>query len=429
MDESEWPQAIVLMASLATTVILARLGSIGNALSRSSLERLAEDGVPRARLLLFMYRPYNILGQIVAYGQIVSISAGCVAFLALAHPVFDRLPQPMIWRIIAIFVFALIAIAIANLPQAYRREEASNQPLPRLLIFCYPLYLFLVLPSLLLERSRNLFVSEADSKARKDEEIRHFVESETEKGTIEVEEREMIEGVFDFGDTTVKEVMVPRIDMACAEISKPPHVLLELIQTSRHSRIPIYEGRVDDVKGVAYAKDLLHVLSRGQDWEIARIMRPPYFVPENKKIDALLREFKTERVHIAIVVDEYGGTSGLVTMEDLIEEIVGEIQDEYDEEENLFQWDEEGQALTADARISIEDLNLLMSVDLPHDGYETLGGFIYNHLGHVPDPRETFEFETLHLSIEDVVGQRITTVRVRKCEARGEKKEGAQEIP
>ena len=112
MDESEWPQAIVLMASLATTVILARLGSIGNALSRSSLERLAEDGVPRARLLLFMYRPYNILGQIVAYGQIVSISAGCVAFLALAHPVFDRLPQPMIWRIIAIFVFALIAIAI-----------------------------------------------------------------------------------------------------------------------------------------------------------------------------------------------------------------------------------------------------------------------------------------------------------------------------
>ena len=386
MDDSEWPRALILLVSLATTVILARLGSIGSSLSRASLERLAEEGVARARLLLSMSGQHDILGQMVTFGQTVAISAGCLALFGLIDPFIGRMPLPVLWQVFAISGFVLVAIVLANLTPTYRRDESSNQPLPRLLIVGYPLYLFFALPTLLLERSQNLFVSETDSKALKEEEIRHLVESEAEKGTIEVEEREMIEGVFDFGDTTVREVMVPRIDMACAEISTERDALLELIHKSRHSRIPIYEGRVDHVKGVVYAKDLLNVLSWGQDWEIARIMRSPYFVPENKKIDELLREFKNERVHMAIVVDEYGGTSGLVTMEDLIEEIVGEIQDEYDEDATLFQWDEEGQILIADARIAIEDLNLLLSVDLPQDGYETLGGFIYNHLGHVPDP-------------------------------------------
>ncbi len=428
MDDSEWPRALILLVSLATTVILARLGSIGSSLSRASLERLAEERVARASLLLSMSGQHDILRQMVTFGQTVSISVGCLSLFGLIDPFIGRLPLPVLWQIFAISSFVLVAIVLANLTPAYRRDEGSNQPLPRLLVVGYPLYLFFALPTLLLEHSHNLFVSETDSKALKEEEIRHLVESETEKGTIEVEEREMIEGIFEFGDTTVREVMVPRIDMACSEISTELDALLELIQKSRHSRIPIYEGRVDHVKGVVYAKDLLRVLSEGQDWEIARIMRSPYFVPENKKIDELLREFKNERVHMAIVVDEYGGTSGLVTMEDLIEEIVGEIQDEYDDEETLFQWDEEGKTLTADARIAIEDLNLLLNVDLPQDGYETLGGFIYNHLGHVPDSQETFEFEALLLSIDRVVGQRITTVRIQELKAKDEQEDGAQEI-
>ncbi len=428
MDDSGWPEGLILIASLLLTVLLARLGSIGSALSRSTLERLCEEGVARARLLLSMYRPRYVLGQMVTFGQTVSITIGGVAFINLTAPFVQSVPLPILRSVLVAALFVLISLFINNAVPSYRREEGSDSPLPRLLLVCYPFYLLLLLPTLLLQRTQNLFVSETDTRAIKEEELRQIVETETEEGTIEVEEREMIEGIFDFGDTTVKEVMVPRIDTVCAEISMPPQDLLALIQKSRHSRIPIYKERVDHIEGVVYAKDLLHVLSTGQTWEIARIMRPPYFVPENKNIDELLREFKTAKVHMAIVVDEYGGTSGLVTMEDLIEEIVGEIQDEYDEETPLFQWREEGQVLTADARIAIEDLNLLLNVDLPQDGYETLGGFIYNHLGHVPDPHESFAFENLVLSIEDVIGQRITTVHIEKRETDSDMEDKTEEI-
>ena len=275
---------------------------------------------------------------------------------------------------------------------------------------------------------QNLLVSETDTKAIKEEELRQIVESETEEGTLEVEEREMIEGIFEFADTTVKEVMIPRIDMVCAELSTSQQEILDLIQESRHSRIPIYRERVDHIEGVVYVKDLLHALSSGQKWDIEELMRAPYFVPETKKIDELLREFKTARIHMAIVVGEYGGTSGLVTMEDLIEEIVGEIQDEYDEEIPLFRWTDDDRILIADARLPIEELNLLLNVDLPQDGYETLGGFIYNHLGRVPSPQESFDFGNLALSIEDVEGQRITTVQIEKRQREEDREDAAEEI-
>ncbi len=428
MDDSEWPEVLILIASLLVTALLARLDSIGSALSRSTLERLRDEGDPRARLLLSIYRPRDVLGQMAIFGQTVVIAIGCVAAVNLTASFPYPIPWPILRSVFAVAFFVLISLCISNIIPPYRREEASDSPLPRLLLVCYPLYLLLLLPTLLLQRTRNLFVSETDTRAIKEEGLRQIVQSGTEEGTIEAEERDMIEGIFEFGDTTVKEVMVPRIDMVCAEISMPPKDFLALVQKTRHSRIPIYRERVDHIEGVVYVKDLLSILSTGQDWEIARIMRDSYFVPENKNIDELLREFKNAKVHIAIVVDEYGGTSGLVTLEDLIEEIVGEIQDEYDEETPLFQWREEGQVLTADARIAIEDLNLLLNVDLPQDGYETLGGFIYNHLGQVPNPRDSFTFDNLILSIEDVVGQRITTVRIEKRETDQDVKDKTEEI-
>ena len=157
-------------------------------------------------------------------------------------------------------------------------------------------------------------------------------------------------------------------------------------------------------------------LATNQPWSIPEIMRTPYFVPENKTLAELMAEFKREKVHMAIVVGEYGGTSGLITMEDIIEEIVGEIQDEYDDEEPLFEWREEGKILVTDARIDIEDLNIVLNVELPQDGYETLGGFIYNVLGHVPQIDENLEHGNLLIEILEVVGQRITQVKITKRE-------------
>jgi putative hemolysin len=428
LDDSEWLAALVVGGSLLVTALIARVGAIGSTISRATLERLRDEAVPRANLLLSMYRPRYALGVTVTFGQSLSIAMGGLAFAFLARSVLNDFAWPFLRDLLSIAVFVLISLLIDNAISFYRREEGSDRPPPHLIAIYYPLYVLLLAPALLLQKTRSLFVSETDTRAIKEEELRQIVETETEEGTIEEEERDMIAGIFEFGETTVKEVMVPRIDMACAEISSKPEDILALIQQKRHSRIPIYRERVDHIEGVVYAKDLLELLSTGQAWTPEGAMRKPYFVPENKKIAELMREFNTNKVHMAIVINEFGGTSGLVTLEDLIEEIVGEIHDEYDQEEQLFQWDEDGRVLVADARLDIADLNLILNIELPRDGYETLGGFIYNHLGRVPGPDETFVFENLTLWVEEVVGQRITTVRIVKQKPDRNKQDKTQEI-
>ena len=418
-----WPSLIALIIALAINSILARLTTINNALSRSTVDRLAEAGVPRSALLLSMFSPRNVFGQAILAGQITTIAIGSILFLRVIGPLREYLhtPWPALDGFIATAFFVFVAILLTNIAPPFRREEGSTAPLPRVILAGYPLYLLLLFPGILLQKAQQMFVSEDDNRAMKEDELRNIVESETEEGTIEVEEREMIEGVFEFGETTVREVMIPRIDMICCDIADPKEDLLDIVVKSRHSRIPVYEDRVDHIKGIIYVKDLLHAVIRGEAWQIQNLMREPYFVPENKKIDDLLTEFKSNRVHMAIVLDEYGGTSGLVTLEDLIEEIFGEIQDEYDNEDPLFQWSADKTTLIADARLAIDDLNLLLNAGLPQDGYETLGGFVYNHLGHVPDKGEAFTFDNLSLVIEDVIGQRITNVRIERTEETGAK--------
>ena len=396
---------------------------INNSLSRSTVEKLVEAGVPRASLLLSMFNPRNVLAQAISVGQITTLGVGCIVFLRVTTPIRDYIqsPWPAVEGLLVTALFVLVAMLSTNLAPPYRREEGSEAPLPKILLAGYPVYLVFLLPGLLLLKAQQMFVSEDDTRAIKEDELRNIVESETEEGTIEVEERDMIEGVFEFGDTTVKEVLIPRIDMICGDLAGDKNELLDVIVKSRHSRIPVFEERVDHIKGIVYVKDVLHAVIRGEGWQIQDLMREPHFVSENKTIDELLTEFKSNRVHMAIVLDEYGGTSGLVTLEDLIEEIFGEIQDEYDDEEPLFAWSADKTTLVADARLAIDDLNLLLNVELPQDGYETLGGFIYNHLGHVPDKGETFVFSSLSLLIEDVIGQRITNVQIARVDEEGTK--------
>jgi CBS domain containing-hemolysin-like protein len=404
--------------AILTTVIFARLGQIGNVISRTTLERLKEEGVTRASLYLWIYRSRDFMLQMIILAQTLAIAIGSFAIFHLSDLLANIQPNYWIFfgRLVAVGAFVVIALLLRNIVPAYRREEGSERPLPLLPILCFPVYLVLLFPTILLQQAQILFVSDDDNKARKEEEIRSFVDSETEEGSMEPEEREMIERVFDFRETTVKEVMIPRIDMVSAEITTTTEELIDLIRESRHSRLPIYEERIDNIKGVVYAKDLLLQLDAETPWIIPDIMRTPYFVPENKTLGDLMAEFKHEKVHMAIVVDEYGGTSGLVTMEDIIEEIVGEIQDEHDEEEPLFSWQEVGRILIADARLDIEDLNLMFNVELPQEGYETLGGFIYSHLGHVPETGEQLEYNNLLMLIKKVEGHRITKVRIEKRE-------------
>jgi CBS domain containing-hemolysin-like protein len=235
-----------------------------------------------------------------------------------------------------------------------------------------------------------------------------------EEEEIEEEERDLIHSVFEFGDTVVREVMVPRIDMVAMPANSTVDEALETVVGAGYSRIPIYEGDTDNITAVLYAKDLLkrmQELERGQP--VSALGRAPLFVPEQKKVAELLRGMQQERIHMAIVVDEYGGTAGLVTIEDVIEEIVGEIVDEYDQEEPLVEPIDD-RSMRVDAKLLIDEVNELLGVRLPHEEWDTVGGLVFGLTGRVPVAGEVVRFDSLEFRTERVTGRRIQKVVITK---------------
>ncbi|PKL09610.1 MAG: magnesium/cobalt efflux protein [Spirochaetae bacterium HGW-Spirochaetae-7] len=227
----------------------------------------------------------------------------------------------------------------------------------------------------------------------------------------------MIRGIQELSETTVKEVMVPRIDTVFIPIDANREGLLEAATSCGHSRIPVYRETIDDVVGVLYVKDLLLSIAKQDGIDLASMIRKPYFVPESKRIDSLLREFKRRHVHIAIAIDEYGGVSGIVCMEDIIEEIVGDIQDEFDNErEDIVAIGDT--AWLCDARVNLEDLNEELDLGLPVEGFDTLGGFVFDLFGKIPARYEKVSWRSFDFVIQEMDGHRIGAVKIlRRPEA------------
>jgi putative hemolysin len=248
-----------------------------------------------------------------------------------------------------------------------------------------------------------------------EEELKVLLEVGEEKGALEEEEKEMIRSIFEFGKIQAREIMVPRIDMVCVEKNTSIEELVDIIKKKGHTRIPLYEEKVDNILGIVYAKDLLpHLQTKPVKVELTSLARPAYFVPESKLIDELLKEFQQEKIHMAIVVDEYGGTAGLITLENIIEEIVGEIQDEYDTEPLLYRKIDDN-TLLVNAKIDMDELNKLLDVPLPTgENYESLGGFIFNLTGYVPEEKEVLKYNDYSFVIEKIERNRIIQVRIIK---------------
>jgi CBS domain containing-hemolysin-like protein len=247
-----------------------------------------------------------------------------------------------------------------------------------------------------------------------EEEIRAMAEVASEEAVIEEEEADLIHSIFEFGDTLVREVMVPRPDIVAAPIESGATHVLDLMLRHGYSRIPVYRSTIDEIEGVVYAKDLLRHLHAGKpEVPLDTIMREPYFVPETKKVSELLREMQQKRVHIAIVLDEYGSAVGLATIEDLLEELVGEIADEYDREEPQIEPVDED-TFRVNGRLSIDDVNELLDVDLPHDEWDTVAGLMYGLLGSVPTQGETVTYDHLTFVAEKVQGRRIAKVLIKR---------------
>ena len=244
--------------------------------------------------------------------------------------------------------------------------------------------------------------------------LRYLVELHEGNGGVENGELAMIRRIANMVDRAVREIMVPRIDIVAVQSDATVEDVLHLVMERGYSRIPTYEENVDNIVGVVYAKDILRVLADGRRPEsIQEIARPPYFIPEGKHIDELLAELREHKVHMAIVVDEYGGTAGLATIEDVLEEIVGEIQDEYDREEVTIERLTDSEAIL-DARVSLDALNELFDLHIEGEDVDTVGGFVYNLLGRMPNPGDEVHADGLALRVLSVLGRRIKKVRVTK---------------
>jgi len=247
-----------------------------------------------------------------------------------------------------------------------------------------------------------------------EEEIQEVITAGEEEGLINPEENAMIQSIFHFRDTVVREIMVPRNDMGCIDSNDSIQEVLSKIIAFGHSRLPVYEGTLDNIVGLLYAKDLLKYWGMNiSHFDLNKILRAPYYIPETKNLEELLQEFKRKRVHMAIVIDEYGGTSGLVTIEDLLEQIVGDIQDEYDVEEDWLIPQPDG-AIIVDARLPIEELEEYLGIEIEREMFDTVGGFIFHLTGKIPRSGEVAENHDIRLRILDADERKIRRVRIER---------------
>jgi CBS domain containing-hemolysin-like protein len=248
-------------------------------------------------------------------------------------------------------------------------------------------------------------------------EIQEVMNAGEEEGLINQEEKAMIRSILALGDSVVREIMLPRMEMACVSIEDELSQVLQAIIACGHSRLPVYEGTIDNIIGLIYAKDLLRYWGQADaDIQLRKLIRPPFFVPETKNLEELLHDFKKRRVHMAMVIDEYGGTAGLVTIEDLLEQIVGDIQDEYDLEVEMFSVEPDG-AVVADARLPIEELEEHFKISVEREKFETVGGLLFHLTGRIPLVGEVIESDTLTITVLEADERRIAKVRIVRRES------------
>lgn len=247
-----------------------------------------------------------------------------------------------------------------------------------------------------------------------EQDILSVVEEGEKEGVVDEQEREMIESVIEFRDTTVGQIMTARPDIIALEAGSSLEQIKQIIEETGHSRLPVFEETLDHVVGVLYARDLLKHLGKPPDgFDMRSAVRPAFYVPESKTLRDLLRDFRQQKVHMAIVLDEYGGTAGLVTIEDVLEELVGEISDEHEPAEPDFLHRVNDTTYEADARLAVHELNRDLNLSIPEDaGYETLGGFVSTTLGVIPDPGTTFEHSGARFTVLEAEPQRVTRVRI-----------------
>ncbi|HZO72274.1 MAG TPA: hemolysin family protein [Ktedonobacteraceae bacterium] len=433
LDAEAWLQLIVLAIALILCGVASAAETALTSISRIKLKNLVEEGDRRAiEIERVLSEPNTFLSTILIVNSVAVIVASSMAtVLALRFSqTWGELISSVLISLI-VLIFCEITPKTAAVQNPLRWARVLVRPVKAASWLLHPVVWFLGTITSFFVRAvgghvvhRGPFVTE--------EELRLLVTVGEEEGVLEEEETEMIHSIFEFADTTVREVMIPRIDMVTLPSDATVTQAVDVALQGGFSRIPVYEVSigVDEIIGILYTKDMLKQLREGHNtFPIRDLVRPAYFVPETKKLDDLLREIRQNRIHMVMVVDEYGSVAGLVTIEDLVEEIVGDIKDEYDREENLIEKINEYEYIF-DAKISIYDFNEVMGTHLGDEDYETLGGFVYAQLDKIPNEGDTIAYENLTFTVLATRGRRITKIRVeRKTEKAQERKSDLVLLP
>jgi len=406
-----WAKALALFVF---TEIVAVLAAACREAAASRLENLAREKSKK-----IPHQLSELLEAASRAAQVFTMVLACLVWVMVLPRLLDGNGR---WFSAAIVLAAAAAtVALVDLV-----PSALAQMGPERIVFAFrwPLVLFCFIAAPVIAVGGKLEqlckriagVTDKESEERVDDEILEAVSLGEREGYIESEERQMIEGVIEFHDIQVREVMTPRIDIVTIELAATFEDAANIIVEKGHSRIPVFEGNRDNIVGILYEKDLLaHVVRKGGfRGAVADVMRKPYFIPETKSISLLLKEMRSRQLHIAIVLDEYGGTSGLVTIEDLLEEIVGEIEDEYDEANGLPPIRRlSPDALEVDGKYHIDDLSKVLGIELSEEGdFDTVGGFVSSEMGRIPRVGEQLETDGIRLVVIDADDRKVKRLRV-----------------
>ncbi len=392
-------------------------------LDKKRLEKSDEkDKLINRYLLSLLANPHRLLVTILLGNTLVNVAASIVA-VTFALNLSEKFGIAVELALTAqIVILTLLIILLAEItPKVW----ASKHPYKFSRIIAIPLYwtavviypVSKVLTEFFSFVMRKIKIDKRKSVI-KSEEIKHLATLSAERGAIEEGEQELIHGIVTFGSVTVKEIMTPRVDIKAVPIDAKYADVIKIVNDSGRSRLPLFREDLDHIEGIVYAKDLLRFLKHPNPDEalnIRKIARTAYFVPENKLINELLREFQEKNIHLGIVVDEYGGTSGLVSLEDILEEIVGEIRDEFDKDEVEFQKISDDKYLAL-GKYSISDLSEELGVDFgsENEDYETLGGFIFNYAGEIPEKGFSFVEKGYRFTVKSLKNRRIEKVLIEK---------------
>jgi len=383
------------------------------------IRQLHNQGIKQAAVLeRIMDKSEKILATILIGNNIVNIAATAIATELIYKLISGNNVTIIVTLVMTVTILVFGEITPKTYSSNYPEKVAIKlgRPVEILSYALYPVLKVLnVLTGFIIRllggdmKSTKVLVSE--------EEIKTLVDVGEEVGILERKEREMINGIFEIGDIEASEVMVPRIDMIYLEEDATLQEALNVVIDFGYSRIPVIKDTIDNVIGILYAKDLLlytkNEIQSQNTFDIKKLMRLAYYVPESKKVSELLKEMQKEKVHIAIVLDEYGGTLGLATIEDILEEIVGDIFDEYDDEIDLIEHLGEN-GLIVNAKASIEEINKVLLINLPENEYESIGGFIFNLLGRIPIKDDQIEFDDVTIRVLSVQNRRIKQLEVLK---------------